>query len=110
MVVMADSFSIEWCRLMRFLGTKVVLTPAALRATGMIDKTIELAKAPGWFMTRQFENEANPEMHIRATAREIVRDFKGERLDYWFTGYGTGGTLNGVSRVLAEEIPEKPRA
>jgi cysteine synthase A len=103
-VVMAESFSVERRRLMRFLGAKVVLTPAAQRATGMIVKTIELAKKHGWFMTRQFENEANPEMHARTTAREIVEDFKG-KLDYWVTGYGTGGTLNGVARVLAKEMP-----
>jgi cysteine synthase A len=91
---------------MRFLGAKVILTPPAARATGMVTKTIELAKKHGWFFTRQFENEANPQMHARTTAREIVDDFKGERLDYWVTGYGTGGTLNGVSRVLAKEMPD----
>ena len=72
----------------------------------MINKTIELAKAHGWFMTRQFENEANPDYHSRTTAREIIDDFAGERLDYWVTGYGTGGTLKGVARVLAKERPE----
>jgi cysteine synthase len=72
---------------------------------GMINKCIELAKAHGWFMTRQFENEANPEIHARTTAREILDDFAGDRLDYWVTGYGTGGTLNGVARVLAKESP-----
>ncbi len=105
-IVMADSFSIERRKLMRFLGAKVVLTPAALRATGMVTKTIELAKKHGWFFTRQFENEANPEIHAKTTAREIVDDFRDMRLDYWVTGYGTGGTLNGVSRVLAREKPE----
>ncbi len=104
-IVMADSFSVERRRLMRFLGAKVVLTPAALRATGMLTKTVELAETHGWFYTRQFENEANPEMHARTTAREIVEDFKGDLLDYWVTGYGTGGTLSGVSRVLADEMP-----
>ncbi len=104
-VVMAESFSVERRKLMRFLGAKVILTPAALRATGMVTKTIELARTHGWFFTRQFENEANPQMHVRTTAREIVEDFKGERLDYWVTGYGTGGTLNGVSQVLAREMP-----
>ena len=104
-IVMAESFSIERRKLMRFLGAKVVLTPAALRATGMIDKTKELAKTHGWFMTRQFENEANPDMHSRTTAVEILEDFKGETLDYWVTGYGTGGTLTGVGRVLAKESP-----
>jgi len=105
-VTMAESFSVERRRLMRFLGAKVVLTPAALRATGMVAKTIELAKTHGWFYTRQFENEANPDMHSRTTAREIVDDFAGQRLDYWVTGYGTGGTLKGVARVLRAERPE----
>jgi cysteine synthase A len=105
-VTMAETFSIERRRLMRFLGAKVVVTPAADRAVGMINKTIELAKAHGWFMTRQFENEANPDYHSRTTAREILDDFAGERLDYWVTGYGTGGTLKGVARVLAKERPE----
>ena len=105
-VTMAESFSIERRRLMRFLGAKVIVTPAADRAVGMINKTIELAKAHGWFMTRQFENEANPDYHSRTTAREILDDFAGERLDYWVTGYGTGGTLKGVARVLAKERPE----
>jgi cysteine synthase A len=105
-VVMAESFSIERRRLMRFLGAKVVLTPAALRATGMVDKTLELAKTHGWYYTRQFENEANPDMHSRTTAREIVEDFAGKKLDYWVTGFGTGGTLKGVARVLAAEMPD----
>ncbi len=105
-LTMAEPFSVERRRLMRFLGAKVIITPAAERAVGMINKTIELARANGWFMTRQFENEANPEFHARTTAREIIDDFAGERLDYWVTGYGTGGTLGGVSRVLARERPE----
>ena len=105
-VTMAEAFSVERRRLMRFLGAKVVLTPSALRATGMVLKTIELAKTHGWFMTRQFENEANADMHSRTTAREILDDFSGERLDYWVTGFGTGGTLKGVARVLAAERPE----
>ena len=102
-VVMPESFSVERRRLMRFLGAKVVLTPAALRAYGMVEKTVELAKAHGWYYTRQFENEANPDMHERTTGREIMNDFRGEMLDYFVTGYGTGGTLNGVSRVLRRE-------
>ena len=101
-VTMAESFSVERRRLMRFLGAKVVLTPAAVRATGMVDKAHELAETHGWFLTRQFENEANPDMHSRTTAREIVDDFAGEKLDYWVTGFGTGGTLKGVARVLAQ--------
>ncbi|MFL5598946.1 MAG: cysteine synthase A [Gemmatimonadaceae bacterium] len=105
-VTMAESFSIERRKLMRFLGAKVVLTPAPEGATGMVRKTIELAKKNGWFYTRQFENEANADYHSRTTAREIVRDFEGERLDYWVTGFGTGGTLKGVARVLAKERPE----
>jgi cysteine synthase A len=105
-VVMAESFSIERRRLMRFLGAKVVLTPAPLRATGMINKTVELAQTHGWYYTRQFENEANPDMHSRTTAREIVDDFAGKKLDYWVTGFGTGGTLKGVARVLAAEMPD----
>src|SRR5579864_1510743 len=105
-VTMAESFSIERRRLMRFLGAKVVLTPAALRATGMVAKTVELAETHGWFYTRQFENEANADVHSRTTAREILDDFAGKRLDYWVTGYGTGGTLKGVARVLEKERPE----
>ena len=107
---MAESFSVERRRLMRFLGAKVVLTPAALRATGMVDKTIELAKTHGWFYTRQFENEANPDIHSRTTAREIIDDFAGRELDYWVTGYGTGGTLKGVARVLRARSARRPRS
>jgi cysteine synthase len=105
-VTMAETFSVERRKLMRFLGAKVVLTPAALRGVGMVNKAVELAKTHGWFLTRQFENEANPDMHSRTTAREIITDFAGDRLDYWVTGYGTGGTLKGVARVLAKERPE----
>ena len=105
-LVMAESFSIERRRLMRFLGARVVITPAAAGAVAMLEKTVELAETHGWFMTRQFENEANADFHSRTTAREIIRDFEGERLDYWVTGYGTGGTLKGVARVLGEERPE----
>ena len=105
-VTMAETFSVERRRLMRFLGAKVVLTPAAERGMGMVNKAAELAKANGWFMTRQFENEANPDMHSRTTAREIVDDFAGAPLDYWVTGFGTGGTLKGVARVLAKERPD----
>jgi cysteine synthase len=105
-VTMAESFSVERRKLMRFLGAQVVLTPAAERGTGMVRKAEELAKAHGWFLTRQFDNEANADMHSRTTAREIVDDFAGKRLDYWVTGFGTGGTLRGVSRVLAKERPD----
>ncbi|MGD9740721.1 MAG: cysteine synthase A [Bauldia sp.] len=105
-LTMPESFSVERRRLMRFLGAKVILTPAAERAYGMVQKTVALARAHGWFMTRQFENEANADYHSRTTAREIINDFNGERLDYWVTGYGTGGTLKGVGRVLAQERPD----
>src|SRR3979490_3207115 len=96
-VTMAETFSIERRKLMRFLGAKVVITPGPARGTGMVAKAVELAKERGWFLTRQFENEANPDIHSRTTAREILEDFKGEPLDYWVTGYGTGGTLKGVA-------------
>jgi cysteine synthase len=105
-VTMAETFSVERRKLMRFLGAKVVLTPAAAGGTGMVAKAVELAQRHGWFLTRQFENEANADFHSRTTAREIVNDFGGERLDYWVTGFGTGGTLKGVARVLAKERPE----
>lgn len=104
-VVMAENFSLERRRLMRFLGAKVILTPAALKGSGMVGKALELAQAHGWFLCRQFENEANADMHSRTTAQEILADFADERLDYWVTGFGTGGTLKGVSRVLREKSP-----
>jgi cysteine synthase A len=105
-VTMAETFSVERRKLMRFLGAKVVLTPAAERGFGMVAKAVELAETHGWFLTRQFENEANADMHSRTTAQEILAAFEGERLDYWVTGFGTGGTLKGVGRVLAKERPE----
>jgi len=105
-VTMAASFSVERRKLMRFLGAKVVLTPATAKGTGMVAKANELAAKHGWFLTRQFENEANADIHSRTTAREIIDDFEGERLDYFVTGFGTGGTLKGVARVLAKERPE----
>jgi len=104
-VTMAEPFSVERRKLMRFLGAKVIVTPAAERAVGMVKKMEELAAAHGWFMPRQFENEANPDYHSRTTAREIIDDFAGTKLDYWVTGYGTGGTLKGVARVLRKESP-----
>ncbi len=104
-IVMAETFSVERRRLMRFLGAKVVLTPGAERGIGMVNKAMELSKANGWFLTRQFENDANPDIHARTTAREIIDDFADTHLDYWVTGFGTGGTLRGVSRVLAVESP-----
>jgi cysteine synthase len=105
-VTMVETFSVERRKLMRFLGAKVVLTPAAERGMGMVRKANELAETHGWFLTRQFENEANADMHSRTTAREIIDDFAGARLDYWVTGFGTGGTLKGVARVLAKERPD----
>jgi cysteine synthase A len=105
-IVMAESFSVERRRLMRFLGAKVVLTPAALRGNGMVAKARELAATHGWFMTCQFENEANAEMHSKTTAPEILAAFSDTSLDYWITGYGTGGTLKGVARVLREHSPD----
>ena len=105
-LIMSESFSVERRRLMRFLGAKVVITPAAARAVGMVRTMEELATAHGWFMPRQFENEANPDYHSRTTAQEILADFAGDPLDYWVTGYGTGGTLKGVGRVLRKERPD----
>ncbi len=104
-VTMAENFSVERRRLMRFLGARVVLTPASDKGTGMLAKAVELAEARGWFLCRQFDNEANAEAHSRTTAREILADFAGERLDYWVTGFGTGGTLKGTARVLKAESP-----
>ncbi len=104
-ITMTETFSVERRKLMRFLGAKVVLTPAASRAVGMITKTVELAEKHGWFLTRQFANEANADIHSNTTAQEILRDFHDQPLDYWVTGFGTGGTLKGVSRVLAQHSP-----
>lgn len=104
-VTMAENFSIERRKLMRFLGAKVVLTPASEKGSGMLAKAEELAQAHGWFLARQFENEVNAEMHARTTAPEILAAFGKDGLDYFVTGYGTGGTLNGVSRVLKAESP-----
>jgi len=105
-VTMADSFSVERRRLMRMLGAKVVLTPRALKGFGMYKKAVELCETHGWFLARQFETEANAEIHEATTAREILADFDGERLDYYVTGYGTGGTVTGVGRVLRKERPD----
>jgi cysteine synthase A len=104
-VTMAESFSVERRKIMRFLGAKVIITPAAERGTGMVDKAVELAEKNGWFLTRQFENEANADMHSRTTAPEILEAFQSVGLDYWVTGFGTGGTLKGVARVLRERSP-----
>jgi cysteine synthase A len=105
-VVMGENFSVERRRLMRFLGAKVVLTPAALRGMGANAKAEELVAKHGWFHCRQFENEANADMHSRTTAPEILADFEGQRLDWFVTGAGTGGTLKGVSRVLKAQRPD----
>lgn len=102
---MADSFSIERRKIMRGLGAKVILTPAAERGSGMVRKAEELAEKHGWFLARQFQNPANPEFHRQTTAAEILRDFAGKRLDYWVTGYGTGGTMTGVGEVLKVARP-----
>ena len=102
-VTMAENFSVERRKMMRFLGAQVVLTPASEKGTGMLKKAEELAEAHGWFLCRQFENEANANVHSSTTAWEIIEDFNGERLDYFVTGFGTGGTLKGISRVLKAE-------
>jgi cysteine synthase A len=104
--LMSDSFSIERRKLMRAYGAKLILTPAAERGTGMVRRAEELAKKHGWFLARQFENPANPSYHRNTTAAEIVRDFAGRRLDYFVTGWGTGGTLTGVADVLRVARPE----
>jgi cysteine synthase len=105
-VTMADSFSVERRKLMRMLGAKVVLTPRAQKGIGMYQKAVELAETHGWFLARQFETEANADIHESTTGREIVNDFAGQRLDVFVTGYGTGGTVTGVARVLRRERPE----
>jgi cysteine synthase A len=102
---MADSFSIERRKIMRGLGAKVILTPAAERGTGMVKKAEELAEKHGWFLANQFENPANPEFHANTPAPEILKDFAGKRLDYWVTGYGTGGTMSGAGRILKAARP-----
>ncbi len=103
--VMAESFSVERRKLMKALGAKVVLTPAELRATGMVKLAEELAEKHGWYLTQQFDNQANPEYHRNTTGPEILRDFADMRLDYWVTGYGTGGTLTGAGQMLRTARP-----
>ena len=105
-VTMADSFSIERRKLMRMLGAKVVLTPRGEKGFGMYNKAVELAEANGWFLARQFESAANADIHESTTGQEIIADFANERLDYFVTGYGTGGTVSGVARVLRRERPD----
>ena len=104
--IMADSFSIERRKIMRGLGAKVILTPAAERGTGMVKLAEELAEKHGWFLARQFENEANPEYHRNTTGPEILSDFAGKRLDYWVSGYGTGGTMTGAGEMLKAARPD----
>jgi cysteine synthase A len=104
-LTMAESFSIERRKILRFLGAKVVLTPAELKGSGMLAKAVELAKTHGWFLVRQFENEANADAHTRTTALEILDVFRARQLDYFVTGYGTGGTLKGTARVLRQKSP-----
>jgi cysteine synthase A len=104
--VMAESFSIERRKLMRAMGARVVLTPAAERATGMLRITRALAEKHGWFMTEQFDNQANPEYHRNTTGPEIVRDFAGRRLDYYVSGWGTGGTITGAGEMLKLARPQ----
>jgi cysteine synthase len=103
---MAESFSIERRKIMRALGAKVILTPAAERGTGMVRLAEQLSEKHGWFLARQFQNPANPAFHAQTTGPEILSDFAGRRLDYWVTGWGTGGTLTGVGRVMKVARPE----
>jgi cysteine synthase A len=104
--VMVETFSIERRRIMRMLGAKVILTPAAERGTGMVRKAEELATKHGWYLTRQFENAANPAYHRNTTGPEILSDFAGRRLDYFVSGWGTGGTITGVGEMLKLARPE----
>ncbi|MGI9324231.1 MAG: cysteine synthase A [Pseudomonadales bacterium] len=103
---MAESFSIERRKIMRALGAKVILTPAAERGSGMVRRAEELASEHGWFLSKQFDNPANPAYHRNTTGPEILKDFAGERLDYWVTGWGTGGTLTGAGEVLKTARPD----
>ncbi len=103
---MVETFSIERRKIMRALGAKVILTPAAERGSGMVKRAEQLAEQHGWFLARQFENPANPAYHASTTGPEILRDFAGERLDYWVSGWGTGGTLSGAGRVLKAARPD----
>lgn len=105
-LTMAESFSVERRKLMRFLGAKVVLTPKEAKGFGMYQKAVELAEANGWFLASQFETDANAKIHSNTTAREILADFDGDSLDYFVSGYGTGGTVTGVARVLKKERPD----
>ena len=103
---MVETFSIERRKIMRALGAKVILTPAAERGSGMVKRAEQLADQHGWFLARQFQNPANPEYHANTTGPEILRDFAGERLDFWVTGWGTGGTLSGAGKTLKSASPD----
>ena len=103
---MVETFSIERRKVMRALGAKVILTPAAERGSGMVKRAEELAEKHGWFLARQFSNPANPEYHRNTTGPEILRDFANRRLDYWVTGWGTGGTLTGAGQVIKAARPD----
>jgi cysteine synthase A len=104
--VMVETFSVERRKIMRMLGAKVILTPAAERGTGMVRRAEEMAKKRGWFLARQFENEANPAYHRQTTGPEILSDFAGKRLDFFVTGWGTGGTLTGAGEMIRLARPE----
>jgi cysteine synthase A len=104
--IMAESFSVERRQIMRAFGAKVILTPAAERGSGMVRKAEQLAEQHGWFLTRQFENEANPAYHRQTTGPEILSDFAGKRLDYFVSGWGTGGTLTGAGQILKQARPD----
>src|SRR5215468_1968097 len=104
--VMVETFSVERRKIMRMLGAKVILTPAAERGTGMVKKAAELAEKHGWFLARQFENEANPAYHRNTTGPEILQDFVDKRLDFFVTGWGTGGTLTGAGEMIKLARPE----
>jgi cysteine synthase A len=103
---MAETFSVERRKIMRMLGAKVILTPAAERGSGMVRKAKELSEKNGWFLARQFENQANPEYHRNTTGPEILSDFAGRRLDFWVTGWGTGGTLTGAGEMIKKARPD----
>ena len=103
---MVETFSIERRKIMRALGAKVILTPAGERGSGMVKRAEQLADQHGWFLARQFQNPANPEYHANTTGPEILRDFAGERLDFWVTGWGTGGTLTGAGKTLKSARPD----
>lgn len=105
-ITMAEPFSIERRKLMRFLGAKVIITPKSGKGTGMVAKAKELSEKHGWFLCRQFENEANAAFHYATTGKEILADFEGQRLDYYVLGYGTGGTFSGAGKAIKEKRPD----